>query len=198
MKKLIFVFLTLLTFNISNAQFIKEKAINVSLGIGYAFPFEDSDVMGSGFYASGEYILKVASWVDFKPYAGLVLTKSRLIEDYNPEDDLNLNPNELKKSDLRSTTNALLLGGKIRVKAPIPYFAPYFEIGIGTSIGSFETITYGNNINKNGPILHIPFSIGVELGRKHNFDIVFLYYVQPSVKQMSGAAEIGYKIPIKS
>ena len=41
----------------------------------------------------------------------------------------------------KAETKAFLLGAKARVRAPIPYVAPYFEIGIGTSIGKFETFT---------------------------------------------------------
>ena len=38
-------------------------------------------------------------------------------------------------------TKAFLLGAKARVHAPIPWIAPYTEIGTGTSIGKFETLT---------------------------------------------------------
>lgn len=47
-------------------------------------------------------------------------------------------------------------------------------------------------------MLHIPFSIGLELGKKHNFGIAFTYYFHISVEQFAGAAAIGLSIPLKS
>ena len=93
MRKLILVLFTVFICYNMNAQFIKEKAINVSIGFGYAFPFEDLEVNGVGGYASGEYILKIKSWLDLKPYVGLIFTKSELTDKYNSEDAFNSNPN---------------------------------------------------------------------------------------------------------
>ena len=90
-----------------------------------------------------------------------------------------------------------LLGGKARVKAPIRWVAPYIEIGIGTSIGKFETITAYDNIDKSGIIYHIPFSLGLELGRNNNVDLGLVYYFQPSVEQFVGAITVGITFPLK-
>jgi hypothetical protein len=46
------------------------------------------------------------------------------------------------------TSNAFLFCGKTQIKEPTPWVAPYFEIGIGASIGAFETVTPFMNINK--------------------------------------------------
>lgn len=173
----------LLTFMKVKAQFIKEQSIDVSIGLGLSSPYEEEeDVMGSGFYLQGEYVLTISKWIDFRPYAGLILTKT---------DDNNKNPEEYE-----STTNAALIGGKTRIKAPIPWISPYIELGIGASIGSFETVNSINNLKKSGLIAHIPFSIGLEFGKKHNFDFAFTYYYQNSVQQFVGAAAFGITIPL--
>lgn len=178
--------LTLLVLLISiqvSAQFIKERAINVSIGYGLSAPYDNVDVLGKGFYTQVEYELDLAKWIDIRPYAGLIFTKSS-------DDETEQN------RSFKSTTNAFLLGGKTRISAPIPWFAPYIEGGIGLSIGSFETVTPYTNIDKGGIILHIPFSLGVALGPKHNIDISLTYYFQPSVEQYTGAATFGISFPL--
>ena len=119
-----------LTSNFVEAQFIKEKSINAQIGYGVSAPYNSIDnIADDGFFAQGELILKVASWFELRPYAGFILTNSN-------GKDLNDNPTNEK-----AETKAFLLGGKVRVRAPIPWVAPYVEIGIGTSIGKFETLT---------------------------------------------------------
>lgn len=96
------------------------------------------------------------------------------------------------------TSKAFLFGGKARVCAPIPYIAPYLETGLGLSIGSFETYTPSTNSSKNGLIMHIPFSIGLAVGKKHNIDIGFTYYYHQSAKQFSGATAFGLSFPMNN
>ncbi|MBD0849331.1 hypothetical protein [Maribacter arenosus] len=174
------ILLIVLTSNLANAQFIKEKSINAQIGYGLSAPNNGMDeIVDDGFFAQGELVLKVASWVEFRPYVGFILTSSN-------GKDLNDNPTNEK-----AETKAFLLGGKARVRAPIPWVAPYVEIGIGTSIGKFVTLTAFDNINKSGIIYHIPFSFGLELGKNKNVDLGFAYYFQPSVEQYAGAFAVG-------
>ena len=100
--------------------------------------------------------------------------------------------------DPKAESKAFLLGGKARLRAPIPWVAPYIEIGIGTSIGKFETITAFDNIDKSGIIYHIPFSFGLELGKNNNLDLGFAYYFQPSVEQYAGAFSVGVTFPLNN
>ena len=184
MKKSFIILFTILTSTQVEAQFLKEKSIDVSIGLGISAPYDDIDITGSGFYLQAEYVLDISKWTDVRPYAGLILTKA-------DDKDLNQNPTIYK-----STSNAFLIGGKTRITIPIPWVSPYFEVRVGASIGSFETFTPITNINKKGLIMHIPFSLGLELGRKHNFDITFTYYYQSSVEQFAGAAAFGVSIPL--
>ncbi len=182
MKNTLLILLIILASAQINAQLIKEKSIDVSVGFGYSVPYDDVDITGSGFYLQGEFVLTLSKWIDIRPYAGLILAKT--------------DENEQIGAFFKSNANAFLMGSKARFTIPIPWIAPYLESGIGASIGSFETLTPFTNIDKNGLILHIPFSLGLELGAKHNFDIGFTYYFHPSVEQFSGAAAIGVSFPL--
>lgn len=180
---LIFLILALTT-NLAKAQFIKEKSINAQIGYGLSAPLNSVDIVNDGFFTQGELVLKIASWIELRPYAGLVFTNSN-------GKDVNDNP-----TDEKAESKAFLIGGKTRFRAPIPWVAPYIEIGIGTSIGKFETLTAYDNIDKSGVIYHIPFSVGLELGKNNNFDLALVYYIQPSVEQYAGAFTVGITFPI--
>jgi len=187
MKKTLILLMIVLTSNLVEAQFIKEKSINAQIGYGLSVPNNSvDDIVDDGFFAQGELVLKVASWIEFRPYAGFILTNSN-------GKDLNDNPTNEK-----AESKAFLLGGKVRVRAPIPWVTPYVEIGIGTSIGKFETFTAFYNIDKSGIIYHIPISIGLELGRNNNVDLGFAYYLQPFVEQYAGAFAVGITFPLKN
>ena len=187
MKKILILLTLILASNLAEAQFIKEKSINAQIGYGLSVPYSSVDeIADDGFFIQGECVLKVASWIELRPYAGLILTSSN-------GKDLNDNPTNEK-----AESKAFLIGGKARVRAPIPWVAPYFEIGIGGSIGKFETFTAFTNIKKSGFVFHIPVSIGLELGRDNNVDLGFSYYFQPTVEQFVGAFALGITIPLKN
>lgn len=186
MNKIIILLIIILNSNVAEAQFIKEKSLNVQIGYGLSAPNNSVDgVVDTGFFVQGELVLKVASWVEIRPYAGFILTNSN-------GKDLNDNP-----TDEKAESKAVLLGGKVRVRAPIPWVAPYVEIGVGTSIGKFETFTAFDDIDKSGIIYHIPFSLGLELGRNNSVDLGLAYYFQPSVEQYAGAFAVGITFPLK-
>ncbi|MBQ4822104.1 hypothetical protein J8M14_18660 [Aquimarina sp. MMG016] len=178
------IFFTFFISNLTKAQPRTGEFIDASIGFGYSFPFDDIDISGSGFYLQGEYVYALTKWFGVRPYAGLVLTSA--------DDDQNL-PNQ---PEYKVTANAFLLGGKIRLVAPIPWFAPYTEVGIGASIGSFETFTPFTNIKENGLQWHIPFTLGVALGPRHNFDFAVSYYFHPSIEQFAGGVGLGLSFPL--
>lgn len=187
MRKTLTLLIIVLASNFVNAQFIKERSINAQFGLGMSEPNRSTDqVDDDGLFVQCEIVLKAASWIGFRPYAGFIWTSS-------DGTDLNDNP-----TDEKGTSKALLLGGKARVRAPIPWVAPYVEIGIGTSTGRFVTSTPFDNIDKSGVIYHIPFSIGFELGKNHSVDLGMIYYIQPTVEQHAGAVAIGLTIPLKN
>ena len=176
------LFFTLLLTNLTNAQPQKGKSIKASIGLGLSAPYDDVDLTGSGFYAQGEYVIGITRWFGVRPYAGVVFTSA--------DENENL-------PGYKVTSDAFLFGGKARVVAPIPYVAPYIEVGLGGSIGSFETYTPFTNIKKNGMLVHIPFSLGLAIGKKHSIELEFTYYYHPAAEQFSGAAAIGFTFPLK-
>lgn len=182
MKKPLLIILVLLASSQIKAQILKEKGIDVSIGFGISAPYDDVDIIGSGFYLQGEYVMTFSDWFDLRPYAGMILTKADDEEGY--------------LADYKSTANAFLFGGKSRLTVPIPWIAPYVEVGVGASLGTFETYIPFTEIEKNGLILHIPFTMGLELGPKHNFDVELTYYFHPDAKQFVGAAAFGFSIPL--
>lgn len=187
MKKKLILLVLILTTNLVEAQFITKKSLNVQIGYGLSSPYNSIDeIVDDGFFAQGELVLKVSSWIDLRPYAGFITTSS------NGKD---INDN---LTDEKATTKAFFLGGKARLKAPIRWVSPYIEFGIGTSIGKFETFTTYDNIDKSGIIYHIPVSLGLELGPTNNVDLAFTYYFQPSVQQYAGAFALGLTFPLNN
>nr|WP_322626019.1 hypothetical protein [uncultured Flavobacterium sp.] len=156
--------------------------INISAGLGIADTTDDIETDASGFYAQAEYVYAPLSWFGVRPYAGVIIASG--------ESD------EKDTTVWRIKSNAALLGVKARLVAPIPYVAPFFESGIGISIGSFETYTEYTAIKKSGVLYHIPFSLGLAIGRNHNYEVKFSYYVTPTVNQFSGAAAVGFSFPV--
>lgn len=187
MRKILLLLVLALTSNLTKAQFIKEKSIHAQIGYGMSAPNNSIDnVVNNGFFAQGDLVLKVKSWFEIRPYAGLILTNSN-------GKDLHDNP-----TDEKAESKAFLLGGKARLRAPIPWVAPYVEIGIGTSIGRFETFTAYHQIDKKGIIYHIPITFGLGLGKNNNVDLGVAYYIQPSVEQFAGALSIGITFPLNN
>ncbi len=182
----IFLMITFFISNLTNAQPQKGNFIDASIGYGLSAPGDetDIDITGKGFYAQGEFVFGISKWFGLRPYAGLILTS--VDKDNIPQ----------SRTEYKVTSKAFLLGGKTRISAPIPWFAPYFEVGLGLSLGSFTTRTPFTNVTDNGLLLHIPYSIGVALGPKHTFEIEFSYYYHPSVDQYSGAAALGLSFPL--
>ena len=184
-KIILISILSMCFFHQLEAQPRTGKSIDISIGYGLSAPYdEDIDITGSGFYMQGEYVLGISKWFGLRGYAGLILTSA------DDNDALQSDP------EYKVTSNAFLIGGKFRVSVPIPWVAPYIETGIGASIGSFETFTPTADLKEKGVLLHIPASIGLALGPKHNWELAFTYYFHPSVEQFSGAGALGFSFPL--
>lgn len=166
------------------AQPNKGTFIQANIGIGMSAPYEDYDILGSGFYAQAEYIYAPKKWFGLRSYAGFITTSPSesgtdpLLQEY------------------RVTSKAFLLGGKARICAPIPWIAPFIELGIGVSVGSFETYTPTYYKKQNGLLMHIPYTLGLALGKNNNVELAITNYTYPSVEQFSGAFSIGLTFPI--
>ncbi len=176
--------LTLCSIHFVQAQPNKGRFIKASIGYGITLPLDEYNITGSGFYTQGEYVIGIRKWFGIRPYAGVIFTSPN-----ETVTDANL-------LQYKVTAKAFMIGGKARIVAPIPYVAPYLELGLGTSIGSFETYTPATHIKANGVQFHVPFSLGLALGKKHDFELEFTYYTYPSLEQSSGAMALGFSFPL--
>lgn len=166
------------------AQPQKGKFINGGVGFAVSGPYDDLEIGSSGFYLQGEYVWALKSWFGLRPYAGFITT--------SPDDDLT----SKSFTGYQASSKAVLLGCKTRIAAPIPWFAPFIELGVGASIGSFITHTPFENKSSKGLIHHIPVTLGLALGPKHNVELAFSYYGHPTVRQFSGATAIVLSFPL--
>ncbi len=187
LNKYLSFFILIFVVQLINAQFIKEKSINALFGFAFSYPDQSAtDAYASGFMSQADLILETSSWVELRPYAGFMFTTAQ-------DEDLNGNPTEEQVH-----TRAFFLGGKVRLKAPIPFVAPYVELGLGASIGSFRNLTAFENIDNSGLTYHFPIAFGLELGRHHNIDLGFMFMTHPDQSQYSGAIAVGVTIPLNS
>ncbi|MBF4466563.1 hypothetical protein [Flavobacterium sp. LC2016-12] len=185
------IIFTLFFSNLSKAQ-TEGNAIKASIGLASSGSYyienygaqDELDVMGDGLYLQGEYIFGVTSWFSVRPYIGGIFTS------------VDENPDLQNQPQYKVTTNAVILGGKVRFFAPIPWVAPFIEGGIGTSIGKFQTLTPNVNFDKSDVLLHIPFSLGLAIGRKHSFEFGISGYFHPAAKQSNGVFAVGYTFPL--
>jgi hypothetical protein len=94
------------------------------------------------------------------------------------------------------TSKAAAAGIKGRLAIPIPYVAPFIELGLGASAGTFRTFTPVHQITRDGVLIHIPVTLGLALGSEGQLEValVFLYY--PAAKQFGGGTAFGMTFPL--
>ncbi len=184
MKKTLIILLILISSTQLQAQRYYEKSVDISVGYALSVPYDDSGFYGTGYFVQGEYMLLMNEWIDLRPYAGYIQTNNAQ------------NVSGLFEAGDKADASALLFGGKARFRIPMDWVAPYAEVGLGGSIGTFETGTDKEDIEKSGVYAHIPFSLGVELGPQHRFTIKLTSNFHASVNQFTGVMAIGYRIPI--
>ena len=184
MKKAFFILFILLGSSRVHAQFYSAENVEISLGYGLSVPYEDVGFYGTGLFAQGEYVLGINEWIDLRPYAGYIKT------------NMNKNLSGLFDPEDKATANAFFFGGKARFRIPVDWVAPYAELGLGGSIGAFETFTAKSEIDENGVYAHIPFSLGVELGPRHNVNVELTFIFHNSIKQFAGAMAVGVSFPV--
>ena len=187
MKKILVILIILISTEL-NAQFVREKALTFSIGYGLSgSTYKYNNKIDPSFYMQGEYVWIVSDNLDIRPYAGLILTKSN-----GKDTNGNL-------SVYKSTTNAFVMGGKTRFTLPTPYLpwlSTYMELGIGASIGNFETFTINNHIEKKGLLLNIPATLGFTFGTTRKINFAPTFYFHPNVKQFTSILSLGVNLPL--
>ncbi|MBT8183008.1 MAG: hypothetical protein KJO53_15625, partial [Eudoraea sp.] len=62
--------LSLLFSQLTFAQYVSERSIDVVAGYGLSVPYDDVNVTGTGFYMQGEYVHPLTTWFELRPYIG--------------------------------------------------------------------------------------------------------------------------------
>lgn len=148
------------------------------IGYGLSSASGQSQTMGTGFFAMGEYAYELSIAFEPRAYAGLLLT--------SPD------KNGCFEADHCEVIAKIgFVGVKGRLIAPIPYIAPFLELGLGVSAGYLRTKLLTVDERTRGVSLHFPVTFGLALGEHHNFELAFLYLYHPSEKQVAGAVALG-------
>jgi hypothetical protein len=173
----------------AHAQPREGRSLDVALGVGLSAPLtgRHNDSGGVGALAKAEYAFGVTSWFGVRPYGALLLTWPS-----GKDDDFC----EYYRVDCEVTAKIALIGGKVRLFAPIPYIAPFLDLGLGASAGVLRTRTLDEDIDRKGVTVHIPFGVGLALGRDHSVEIAFVYFYHPIEKQTNGGVTIGLSFPL--
>jgi hypothetical protein len=101
----------------SSAQSEKGEFVNLTLGFGISAPNQDYDLQADGFYIKGEYIYNMKSWFSVRPYVAYINTS---LDNENSDENL-------VAAGFDISSNALMVGGKFRLLAPVPYVALFLS-----------------------------------------------------------------------
>ncbi|HET7788890.1 MAG TPA: hypothetical protein VFL36_23140 [Myxococcales bacterium] len=148
-----------------------DRALGIAAGLGLAAPQRQNgqDVSGSGIggYAEVEYIIRLNDWFTPRAYSGLLLT--------SPQADCGAGVTPCDVS-----AKIVFAGGKFRLMAPIPYVGPFLELGLGSSLGRISTRSgRAVDVTYSGLTYHVPVTLGLALGRRHEFELAFQYLFHP-------------------
>jgi hypothetical protein len=165
------------------AQFSQQSQI--SAGIGASFPSSEHNVLGVGGSVVYERRLASPHWAGVRLYAGGFFSRT----------DRNRCPASVQPC---SVSSQIAVGGaKLRLLAPIPYVAPYFEIGAGLSAGSIRTqvAAFGRfsaiDVDQSGVLFHLPVGLGIAFGRHHQHKLSVDYFVHPYRDHIAGTLSVG-------
>jgi hypothetical protein len=135
---------------------------------------------GTGVYARVEYLPWRDSWFTPKVYSGMLFTR--------PDGDCGLG---VTPCDVSSRIG--FLGGAARLMAPVPYFGPFVELGVGASVGQMATRSGpAADLRWSGVTYHVPWAVGVAFGSRHEYEVALQYLVHPDQHQTSGAVALGF------
>jgi hypothetical protein len=168
----------------STARLHDPTYLIVSAGLGGSIPYQGNHGSGTGLYVEGEYAVEPTNWFIPRAYAGLLLTFP--------------NTSSCDSPGVPCDVSAKIgfVGVKARLIAPIPYVAPFFELGVGLSVGVLTTRTPQENDGSVNVAYHIPVTLGLALGKDHNVEVALGYLVHPTI-QADGALAFSLSFPLQ-
>jgi hypothetical protein len=162
------------------------KLVVVSAGLGVtAADVSGSTPDSSGFYGAAEFVLVPSMWFSPRLYGGVLFTSTDTSTCPTPACDV--------------STKIGFLGVKGRLTLPIPYVAPFAEVGLGVSVGALTTRLYDTDVEYTGVTYHIPLALGLSIGEMHHYvvDIAFSTLVHPAQLQSNGALALSIAFPLQ-
>ena len=161
------------------------RMLEVVGGLGYTFAQEKdhADGMGTGGFLEAEYVFRPSHVFSPRLYAGALVT-------FPDDKSCGGDPCDVE-------SKIVFAGAKARIMAPIPYVGPFFELGLGVSAGYLRTLARLDvDERTSGVAIHIPFAIGLALGRRHQYDLEFSYLFHVAERQTGGAVAFGLGFPV--
>jgi hypothetical protein len=159
----------------------------ITLSIGYGLsaaetPQGTTSATAGGLYVAGEYGAAPYSFLQLRLYAGFLGTSTdqsncRLAAGCNVSEDIGF------------------LGSKFRLLAPIPWVAPFVELGLGLSYGTIHATDVSVDRTTSGATVDVPFAFGVAVGERHNIDFAISYLFHLGAQAFAGALSIGVALP---
>jgi hypothetical protein len=131
---------------------------------------------------AGEYWAEPYSWLQLRGYLGYLGTSTdqehcQLVGGCDVSEDIGF------------------VGGKLRLLAPIPFVAPFIELGLGLSFGTIHATDVGVDRTTNGATYDLPFGFGLSLGPKQNVDVGISYLFHLDARAFGGTLSIGLTLP---
>ncbi len=153
---------------------------------GYAESFtlvEGADGFGTGGAVAVEALSRTEDWLLGSLYAGLLLTWP----------DGGCGPGVVP---CEVSARIFFLGIKARLMAPIPWVGPFFDLGVGLSIGSTKVLNGAVQAEANGVIPHWLWGLGLAVGPRHQVILSLDYLEHTRGQQSCAMLTVGYAIPL--
>lgn len=157
----------------------------IALGLGGSFVDAQQDVYGLGGSVVYDRWVAGPRWAGVRVYAGGFLSRT----------NGSTCPVAVQAC---SVSSQIAVGGlKLRLLAPIPFVAPFLELGGGMSAGSIRARIDANgpfpaiDESRSGLTLHFPIGLGVAFGARHQHSLAFDYFVPPSRDHTTGTLSVG-------
>ena len=168
---------------------VVETAISITAGWWTTLPDRSingaEDITGSGLLVQAEWIYRMYAWFSPRVYGGLSLVSpdpSSCEIPYDPCD---------------TSATVVFVGTKFRLMAPIPYVAPFLELGLGLSVGKIETqIGTFLQDGQSGFMYHVPWTLGLALGKDHDVEIGLSFLNHPTAGHALGGITIGLEFAL--
>jgi hypothetical protein len=140
----------------------------------------------------------MSDWFTPRGYAGLLLTFDDAADDDVCQEEVSRPQRRTTVTEFCEVTAKIgFLGAKGRLGIPIPYVAPFLELGLGLSFGVLRTRTIVVDEETEGVAYHIPAAVGLMIGEHHEFEVALSFLYHPEQRQLGGAFAFGMMFAVR-